>query len=970
MQVESSILKGRYWPFEIANNIFDGVFEVAKVVGNIILRKTWITDISSEYSRGLYEICNDGGILLLLSHCKKMERCICLRWERQKMLCIFSSSNPSVALEMYHKLMNISSLIRAIHRDAVLGELMTLVKEQPHWEDVHYAVYLGLDNYFEQELTNIDSARFWRNYMDIAESSALFDAFFKDFREEQLLEVSMCNMKVINLKSRPEGWTPLHLAVKAGNFKLLEKLIHLGADIKAVDALDRNAFHLARKSNIIKVEGTLLANYLNPVDLKVLVNQSDVNFMTPLHYAVREGTDAATQTLIQIGAKHSSSTPPFHLAIKMKNLSQIKCFLENDPSVLEEKDTLTGNTALHTTYDLKILRLLLNYVKNEATVNTLNNKAETPLLVQMQQSDALSNIVALIAYGADVNASRYADHFTALHLAVTKQQLSYVKALLVFGADSSKVTKSGKTALQIALELEKWNQSDGSQPEGNFQISDLYIENGINYYILYLDHLELKTVCKGRNDVLTNGEKGTLEKEMLRTTVIKATTFEMKRKIHLLISREIVSCIETYEKRYQLQNFEFLQSSSELMQFDDWCKYTRMLNVKNVIQRFTDDSVMTENLISFDGGGIRGLITIQILMLIEQAVGSDWFKNFQWVAGSSTGCIIAVGLCLGYSLGRMQKLYFQLKDTVFCGTKPYSEEGLENVLKQEFGTREMASVMPRKVDFPAVRLIVTATNALTRPAKLKLFRSYPFPHSLQTAEEDMQNDNPPLPIWKVIRSSCAAPYYFPPLDGIYIDGGLMSNNPSLELMTEMNRMNTVMNFQKRKISNIGCFLSLGTGRTRTTEAYAPDFKSSWSIFDKLFHFKEFVTMLYTQCCQTDGCVVDRCRAWCESLGAAYFRLTPEINDLCLDETDDSRLIDACWETIRGAHTSGGSESLFEGCRNVLWRNHVLRLEMSTFITELQCSRSCGVSSGFKAADLNYEVELTTGMRDAIACLLG
>ncbi|KRY76105.1 85/88 kDa calcium-independent phospholipase A2, partial [Trichinella pseudospiralis] len=830
MQVENS--KGRYWPFEIANNIFDGVFEVAKVVGNIILRKTWITDISSEYSRGLYEICHDSGILLLLSHCKKMERCICVRWERQKMLCIFSSSNHSVAYEMYHKLMNISSLIRAIHRDAVLGELMTLVKEQPQWEDIHYAVSLGLDSYFEQELTNID--------------------------------------RVINLKSRPEGWTPLHLAVKAGNLKLLEKLIYLGADIKAVDRNARNAFHLARKTNIIK----LLANYLN---------SADIDFMTPLHYAVREGTDAAIQALIQIGAKHSSSTPPFHLAIKMKNLSQIKCFLENDPSVLEEKDTLTGNTALHTTYDLKILHLLLNYVKNEATVNTLNNKNETPLLVQIQQSDALSNIVALIAHGADVNASRYADHFTALHLAVTKQQLAYVKALFVFSADSSKVTKSGKTALQIALELEKRNQSD--------------------------------------------------------------------------ISREIVSCIETYEKRYCLQDFEFLQSGSESMQFDDWCKFSRMLNVKKVIQQFTDDNVMTENLISFDGGGIRGLITIQMLMLIEQAVGSDWFKSFQWVAGSSTGCIIAVGLCLGCSLDRMQRLYFQLKDIVFCGTKPYSEEGLENFLKQEFGTREIASIMPRK-------LIVTATNALTRPAKLKLFRSYQFPHSLQTADEDMQSDNPPLPIWKVIRSSCAAPFYFPPLDGIYIDGGLMSNNPSLELMTEINRMNTVMNFKKQKISNIGCFLSLGTGRTRTTEAYAPDFKSSWSIFDKLFHFKEFVTMLYTQCCQTDGCVVDRCRAWCESLGAAYFRLTPEINDLSLDETDDSRLIDACWETIQ---------------------NHVLHLEMWTFITELQCSRSRGVSFGriiikesvhhnsspcFKAAKLSYEVEFTTGMRSAIACLLG
>ncbi|KRZ08870.1 hypothetical protein T11_17719, partial [Trichinella zimbabwensis] len=39
------------------------------------------------------------------------------------------------------------------------------------------------------------SARFWRNHMYTAKSSALFDAFFFDFREEQLLEVSMSDTK-------------------------------------------------------------------------------------------------------------------------------------------------------------------------------------------------------------------------------------------------------------------------------------------------------------------------------------------------------------------------------------------------------------------------------------------------------------------------------------------------------------------------------------------------------------------------------------------------------------------------------------------------------------------------------------------------------------------------------------------------------------------------------------------------------
>ncbi|KRZ79920.1 hypothetical protein T10_11606 [Trichinella papuae] len=40
--------------------------------------------------------------------------------------------------------------------------------------------------------------RFWKNHMYTAKSSALFDAVFMAFHEEQLLEVSMCEAKSIS----------------------------------------------------------------------------------------------------------------------------------------------------------------------------------------------------------------------------------------------------------------------------------------------------------------------------------------------------------------------------------------------------------------------------------------------------------------------------------------------------------------------------------------------------------------------------------------------------------------------------------------------------------------------------------------------------------------------------------------------------------------------------------------------------
>ena len=48
-----------------------------------------------------------------------------------------------------------------------------------------------------------------------------------------------------------------------------------------------------------------------------------------------------------------------------------------------------------------------------------------------------------------------------------------------------------------------------------------------------------------------------------------------------------------------------------------------------------------------DGGGVRGLVEIEILMEIERRTERKIVELFDWIIGTSTGAIIALGLVYG-----------------------------------------------------------------------------------------------------------------------------------------------------------------------------------------------------------------------------------------------------------------------------------------------------------------------------------
>lgn len=119
-----------------------------------------------------------------------------------------------------------------------------------------------------------------------------------------------------------------------------------------------------------------------------------------------------------------------------------------------------------------------------------------------------------------------------------------------------------------------------------------------------------------------------------------------------------------------------------------------------------------------DGGGIRGLVLVQLLLEIEKISQTPIHHMFDWVAGTSTGGILALGLGAGKTMKQCMGLYLRMKEQAFIGSRPYASEHLEALLKEQLGE---FSVM---TDIKQPKIMVTAVMADRKPVDLHLFRNY------------------------------------------------------------------------------------------------------------------------------------------------------------------------------------------------------------------------------------------------------
>ena len=207
----------------------------------------------------------------------------------------------------------------------------------------------------------------------------------------------------------------------------------------------------------------------------------------------------------------------------------------------------------------------------------------------------------------------------------------------------------------------------------------------------------------------------------------------------------------------------------------------------------------TYNILSLDGGGIRGLITAIILERIYDRFPGYWDK-IDLIAGTSTGGILALGLALGLDPVELQELYTKHADDVFYkstinivfdvgqlfGAK-YSVVNLQELLYQNYGFIRLKD-LKKKV------LISTVDLGGTYAWKPKFY------HNFEGCDSDGEEY-----VYDVALKTSAAPTFFP-VRRNHVDGGVIANNPSMCALAQA--LNP--DFGNAKIKNIR-LLSLGTG---------------------------------------------------------------------------------------------------------------------------------------------------------------
>uniref|UniRef100_A0A673HF04 phospholipase A2 n=1 Tax=Sinocyclocheilus rhinocerous TaxID=307959 RepID=A0A673HF04_9TELE len=306
-----------------------------------------------------------------------------------------------------------------------------------------------------------------------------------------------------------------------------------------------------------------------------------------------------------------------------------------------------------------------------------------------------------------------------------------------------------------------------------------------------------------------------------------------------------------------------------------------------------------DRLLCLDGGGIKGLVLIQMLIALEKEAGRPIRELFDWVSGTSTGGILALAIVHGKSMEYLRCLYFRMKEQVFKGSRPYESGPLEEFLKNEFGENT------KMTDVTHPRVIVTSVLADRHPGELHLFRNYD-PPALQrdppyTSTATFQPLTVPREqlVWRAARSSGAAPTYFRPM-GRFLDGGLLANNPTLDAMAEIHQYNKALKGRESEVCRLGVVVSLGTGKPPQVAVNSVDvFRPSnpLELAKSFVGVRELGKMLVDCCTDSDGCAVDRARAWCEMADINYHRLSPPLSqEVMLDEVSDAVLVDMLWET--------------------------------------------------------------------------
>lgn len=211
-----------------------------------------------------------------------------------------------------------------------------------------------------------------------------------------------------------------------------------------------------------------------------------------------------------------------------------------------------------------------------------------------------------------------------------------------------------------------------------------------------------------------------------------------------------------------------------------------------------------KRILACDGGGILGLISVEILARLEallrersgrpDGVLADWFD---FCCGTSTGAIIATCLSAGMATEQIRRFY------VDSGEAMFHPAGLLKRLRYGYEDEPLAATLRQSLNqalgHPEGAPPATLGDPGLRTLLMMVLRNHttdsPWPVSNHPRARYNRRERPDcnldLPLWQLVRASTAAPTYFPPevvtlgagspkeQTFVFVDGGVTTyNNPA------------------------------------------------------------------------------------------------------------------------------------------------------------------------------------------------
>jgi predicted acylesterase/phospholipase RssA len=207
-----------------------------------------------------------------------------------------------------------------------------------------------------------------------------------------------------------------------------------------------------------------------------------------------------------------------------------------------------------------------------------------------------------------------------------------------------------------------------------------------------------------------------------------------------------------------------------------------------------------KKILACDGGGILGLMSVEILAKIEsdlrQALKRDSTfvlrDYFDFVCGTSTGAIISAAIAAGMSMGQLRDFYVNSGKQMFDPASllkrfqyKFNSDPLAQMLQQVFQERLGDDTTLGSPGLGTLLMMVmrNATTDSAWPLTNNPFAKY--------NDRNRPDCNLKLPLWQLVRASTAAPTYFPPeiitfdpgtpqsYSFVFVDGGVTTyNNPA------------------------------------------------------------------------------------------------------------------------------------------------------------------------------------------------